>query len=1266
MGDQTTPLPARYHTDRRSTGARKAGTADTRLADGFKDETRRGITEAMSIDNQRMSRFTIRVLTVASVALLIQVAIGSPVRAAIPAVPANPTPGSTSSPGPTVSSSTVGLDWSNSSGATFYDLGVRDLVTNQLVVDTQVSNSAYTANLEAGKPYRWNVAACNASGCSAFTAQLYFQTPAAIPGVPANPTPGSTTSPGPTVSSSTVGLDWSNSTSATFYDLGVRDLVTNQLVVDTQVSSSAFTANLEPGKPYRWDVAACNSAGCSSPTADRYFQTPAAIPAVPANPTPGSTTSPGPTLASATVGLDWSNSTSATFYDLGVRDLVTNQLVVDTQVSSSAYTANLEPGKPYRWDVAACNSAGCSSPTADRYFQTPAVVVVCFVLTKTHIGSGSNPQVSPANSTGCPAGQYVAGAQLQLSASPDSGWSVGSWSGTGNNSSTSATNQVNMPSSSHTVGVNYVQVASPPNLDVLEISLFEPRYPDAAPDEIPIGGAGTTVDGNPVTIRARIKNFGGAGSVAVRWTVDGQVIPSGSGILNFSQNQERTLEKIWDTSGVAWDSDGNAIVQARDIQVEAVGHDAESVELLVRPRPLILVHGLWSDAETWEAYGPIGLGPVGGFVGEAHPLWQSYAVGDGFVPDLAMNTGNLWCAAIPCTIWTYEENARVLGVYLGKVRQATNAWSVDILAHSMGGLISREYIYRFMQLAPTLPGLRPVKNLVTLGTPHLGTPCSRYANTSGVWLSEEYVQSHFAGFPLHGVALHTMGSGISLNCPVGLGNPITVYDPVVNLGSALFEGFADSSTVRFSLHTSMTSSRDEFEEFVWPLLAGQEPERGAETPSVATDAETTGTNPAILLHSGQTALTEGNMIVSTIQVPAGNRLAVLVLAGDGVDLRLRGPGGQLPAEQGGAPFRYFELPSPQAGAWRLEIASFDGNPPLAEFSWYLEGSVYSSQLDTGTVEGATRLRVTPRRNGLPVTGALTTVEVVSTAGNVTTIQLFDDGQHADLLPNDGVYGQVASLAPDAYQCRARSMIDGFAIGSTAVVIVQGGAIFADGFESGDLSAWSVVGPVGTHVVFFSDNFNDGVLDPDRWTWYGNTVRETGGQLHVDCEVTDQGGGINTQYFPIAPTGLVTFSRMARVGAGNHKFDGTLRFEFGDDESNYFGISYADYDNSGNGECPVQGFALYRNGANSHYCSTQGVDVTPFIPGLWGTWFQEKLEWDPATGQAAYYIDNQNVLNLDVGQLPAGIGELRLRMSTWGWHTGHYQHSDEVRFIQEAQ
>jgi hypothetical protein len=92
-------------------------------------------------------------------------------------VPTNLSPGSTSSPGPTTSSTTVTLSWSGTSGAT-YEVAIKDVATGTFIDDTTISATTFTAtNLVAGKKYTWNVDACNGTLCSAFAQALYFQTP---------------------------------------------------------------------------------------------------------------------------------------------------------------------------------------------------------------------------------------------------------------------------------------------------------------------------------------------------------------------------------------------------------------------------------------------------------------------------------------------------------------------------------------------------------------------------------------------------------------------------------------------------------------------------------------------------------------------------------------------------------------------------------------------------------------------------------------------------------------------------------------------------------------------------------------------------------------------------------------------------------------------------------------------------------------------------------------------------------------------------------
>ncbi|MEK7676360.1 MAG: N-acetylmuramoyl-L-alanine amidase, partial [Verrucomicrobiota bacterium] len=291
------------------------------------------------------------------------------------ATPTSPSPGTTSSPGPVQSSSTVTLSWGASTGATYYDLGVVDVATGSFVVNTTTTSPSYTATLTAGKTYRWNVAAGNSAGLSTYTTVRYFQTPTVVvpPGTPTSPSPGLTSSPGTLLTSSTVTLSWGAVSGATYYDLGVVDVATGAFVVNTTTTVASYTATLTAGKQYRWNVAAGNTAGLSSYTTVRYFQTPTVVvpPGTPTSPSPGLTSSPGTLLTSSTVTLSWGAVSGATYYDLGVVDVATGAFVVNTTTTVASYTATLTAGKQYRWNVAAGNTAGLSSYTTVRYFQTP-------------------------------------------------------------------------------------------------------------------------------------------------------------------------------------------------------------------------------------------------------------------------------------------------------------------------------------------------------------------------------------------------------------------------------------------------------------------------------------------------------------------------------------------------------------------------------------------------------------------------------------------------------------------------------------------------------------------------------------------------------------------------------------------------------------------------------------------------------------------------------------------------------------------------------
>lgn len=200
--------------------------------------------------------------------------------------------------------------------------------------------------------------------------------------------------------------------------------------------------------------------------------------------------------------------------------------------------------------------------------------------------------------------------------------------------------------------------------------------------------------------------------------------------------------------GWHWLSDGQAAGR-RTLQASGEGIPSGlEAEIQVLARPVVLVHGFSSSWEAWTHY----LGEQG-FL--ARIGLQGYAVGDGQVSG-KMNTGNL--ADPTGRTHTIAENAAVLGEYIANVKRVTGAQMVDLVSHSMGGLISRYYIDRVMQE-------RDVAQLIMLGSPMAGTDCANLPAALGLYLPAAleirpgYVQdifnpqiTHRRGVPFHALA----------------------------------------------------------------------------------------------------------------------------------------------------------------------------------------------------------------------------------------------------------------------------------------------------------------------------------------------------------------------------------------------------------------------------------------------------------------------------------------------------------------------------------
>lgn len=293
-------------------------------------------------------------------------------------------------------------------------------------------------------------------------------------------------------------------------------------------------------------------------------------------------------------------------------------------------------------------------------------------------------------------------------------------------------------------------------------------------------------------------------------TIGSCLIPSGS--TTCKTDPFPALGWFWNADGLAQPT---STIQA---QSDEEGLVATTDSITVKPRPVVLVYGFISNAQTWTPYlddngylASIGL--------------HGFAIDDGQAPG-SMNTGNILQPASRTN--TIAQNAEVLGEYIYGVKQKTGAQMVDLVVHSMGGMISRYYIDRVMQE-------RDVAQLIMLGSPMGGSDCAVLPAALGFYLpaSIEIRESYMRGvfnqqithrrgiefFDLSGVAIDEAFESPCTGVP---------NDTVVSLGSV--NAIPVQVSTIDDIHSNLTFSEQVFTNFVKPLL-----QRNAATFTAAPD-----------------------------------------------------------------------------------------------------------------------------------------------------------------------------------------------------------------------------------------------------------------------------------------------------------------------------------------------------------------------------------------------------------------------------------------------
>ncbi len=365
----------------------------------------------------------------------------------------------------------------------------------------------------------------------------------------------------------------------------------------------------------------------------------------------------------------------------------------------------------------------------------------------------------------------------------------------------------------------------PGKLLITELKFEHPKFPNFENwQEIPdtIG----TIDGNRIKVKAKVLNMAAETKYADLKIVEtykgdkyngaraDEPLPNAESSFRIDAGEEKEFEFIWDSEGQAWFDDGRPHLLHRIkavVSEDGRKKDEKEERLHIAPKPLILIHGIWSDYRVWE---PL----YQNLLSSRHSYqWKAFAVGKEASRG-AMSMGKLgdpdWYSD------SVYDNADQLARYVKYAQEETNAWHVDMVAHSTGGLVGRLYLHKLM---PNVPDARPqVKNLIMLGTPNGGVPCvDVFYEKLGLFKKElkaarELTNEEITRF--NQFVVNTGGTKLSALA----GNPVPVIcggyewnDGFVTVKSA-HQGVSDTGQSN-DLHYQLTNDKN-FGNFVIPHL----------------------------------------------------------------------------------------------------------------------------------------------------------------------------------------------------------------------------------------------------------------------------------------------------------------------------------------------------------------------------------------------------------------------------------------------------------------
>ena len=198
------------------------------------------------------------------------------------------------------------------------------------------------------------------------------------------------------------------------------------------------------------------------------------------------------------------------------------------------------------------------------------------------------------------------------------------------------------------------------------------------------------------------------------------------------------------------------------------------------------------------------------------------------------------------------------------------------------------------------------------------------------------------------------------------------------------------------------------------------------------------------------------------------------------------------------------------------------------------------------------------------------------------------------------------------------------------------------------------------LASLSDDFNDGVIAPELWTYTGNAVLEEDGLLKLQQNVTDQDVHLRSVDMQIPENGKVIMDRRFMVHYSYEYYYGRNTIRLNGDSNSFIQIDYIYtyyYDDSYHNDLKTGIYLITK--LDGELSEVRLCDLS------FDTWLTEYVEVDFTAGTLSYIMDTLVATVTIPGLAEQTVNYYNVEYGPYGWWTGHQHYMDYINITPES-